>query len=218
MKNILIFGDSNSWGYDYSTYDPQTGIVKRMAFEQRWPGRIQQRLGNEYRVIENCLNSRTNMQEDPYSPNRMGLKSLQVALDANAPLDLVVIQLGCNELKHAFSLTAGMIAYGVEKLVAEAKQSFYGYPIPKILVMAPHPTHPKIGEMIYGFVFGPEAYGKSLEFSQWYKELTVRQDVAFFDCAPLHMELNEQDGLHYSHKDHQRLADAVLPVIQGLLS
>jgi len=217
MKNILVFGDSNSWGYDYATYDPQQGIAKRMAFDERWPGRLQKMLGMDYYVIENCLNARTSMMADPYFPNRMGLPSLQVALDANAPLDLVAIKLGCNELKHMFGLTAGMIAFGVEQLVLEAKKNHYGYPAPRVLIIAPHPTHPGISEMIFGFSFGTEAHAKSLEFSKWYGEMAVRQGVEFLDCAPLHFELNELDGLHYSKGDHQKLAEAALQKVQSML-
>ena len=39
-----------------------------------------------------------------------------MALDVNAPLDVIVLHLGCNELKNYFHLTADMIAYGMEKL------------------------------------------------------------------------------------------------------
>ena len=208
MKNILVFGDSNSWGYDSRTYDPALGSGRRMAFDERWPGRLQALLGGDFRVIENALNARTCMLDDPYFPNRMGMRSLQVALDANAPLDLVILQLGVNDLKHMFCLTAGMIAYSVEQLVAEAKKRHYGYPAPKVLVIAPHPTHPRIGEMIFGFSFGPDAYEKSLGFSKWYSEMAARQNVDFLDLAPLHFELNELDGLHYAKADHKKLAEA----------
>ena len=34
MKNILCFGDSNTWGYD-----PVTG--SRYAYDVRWTGRLQ---------------------------------------------------------------------------------------------------------------------------------------------------------------------------------
>lgn len=217
MKNILVFGDSNSWGYDYTTYDPLLGSGRRMAFSERWPGRMQQLLGDGYHVIENCLNARTNMIDDPYFPNRMGLKSLQETLDANAPLDLVIIKLGCNELKHMFNRTAGMIAHGVEMLVKEAKNPLYGYPAPKILVISPHPTHPRIGEMLFGFSFGPEAYAKSCEFSKWYSALAERQGAAFLDCAELQFELNELDGLHYSRKDHEKLAEAAYKKVLEIL-
>ena len=49
------------------------------------------------------------------------LLCLFLSLIVLAPLDLVVIQLGCNELKHMFNLSTGMIARGVERLVQECK-------------------------------------------------------------------------------------------------
>lgn len=217
MKNVLIFGDSNTWGYDYTTYSPATGSGQRMTMDERWPGLVHKELGGEYHIIENALNARTSMHEDPYFPNRLGLRSLQVALDANAPLDLVVIQMGCNELKHMFNLTAGMIAFGVEQLVQACKASYYEYPAPKVLVIAPAPTHPKIGEMIFGFSFGPDAYRKSLEFSREYQAVAQRNGCGFVDCAPLGFEINTLDGLHYSKADHRKLAPVVAAKIKEML-
>lgn len=217
MKHILVFGDSNTWGYDASTYLPELGSGQRMAWDERWPGRVQTLLGDGYRITENALNARTNMVEDPYFPNRLGLKSLQVALDANAPLDLVVLQMGCNELKHMFNLTAGMIAFGVEHLVQACQASYYAYPAPKVLLIAPHPTHPRIGEMIFGFSFGPDAYAKSLELGKEYRAVAERNGCGFIDCAELGFELNELDGLHYSKADHAKLAPVVADRVREML-
>lgn len=218
MKNILIYGDSNSWGYDVSTYDESTGIAQRMPFTIRWPGRVQQILGSEFHIIENCLNGRTLLQEDPYFPLRSGIKGLQMALDENAPLDIVTIALGCNELKHMFNLSAGMIAFGLQALIAEAQKSHYGYPSPSILVISPHPTHPKIGEMRFGFSFGKDAYPKSTALSALYADVAKRNGCGFLDCAQLRFELNPQDGLHYSHRDHEILAKAVAEKIECMVN
>lgn len=213
---ILVFGDSNSWGYDAASYDSLTGIAKRMPSSVRWPGRVQKSLGNNFTVIENCMNGRTLMQDDPYFPNRLGLRSLQEALDVNAPLDLVIIALGCNELKHVFNLSAGMIAYGLDRLVAEAKISQYGYSAPKVLVLAPHPTSPDIGNMLFGFSFGPLAYEKSLALPELYRQIAEKHSCSFVSCADEPLELNSRDGLHYSPQDHAKVADLVIAEVRRL--
>lgn len=213
---ILVFGDSNSWGYDAASYDPQTGIAKRMSAGVRWPSILQRNLGQDATVIENCLNGRTLMQDDPYFPNHQGLKSLQEALDANAPLDLVILALGCNELKHMFHLSAGMIAFGLERLVAESMASPYGYPPPKLLIVAPHPTSPDIGQMIFGFSFGPLAYEKSLALPELYRQIAKKYGCAFVSCADKDFELNPVDGLHYSPQDHAQVAHLVTAEVQRL--
>lgn len=217
MKNILIFGDSNTWGYDVTTFMPDLRSGQRMSENERWPGIVRQQLGEGYNVIENALNARTVMVDDPYFECRLGMDSLKVALDANAPLDLVVIQLGCNELKHMFNLNAGMIAHGVEAMVRLCKTSYYNYPIPQVLVIAPAPTHPDIDKMIFGFSYGVNAYRKSLEFSKLYRELAERQGCGFVDCAELNFELNTLDGLHYSKADHAKLAPVVTAKIKEMI-
>ena len=52
MKNILCFGDSNTWGYV-----PGTGA--RFDLDTRWTGVLQAELGADYRVIEDGQNART---------------------------------------------------------------------------------------------------------------------------------------------------------------
>lgn len=217
MKRVLIYGDSNSWGYDVTRYLPEINAYQRMTEDERWPGLVLKMLGPDYEVIEDALNGRTTLQEDPYMPNRNGLMGLSIALDANAPLDLVVIQLGCNELKHMFNLSAGMIARGVERLVQECRQPLYGYPAPQVLLIAPAPTHPDIGSFASGYNFGPDAYAKSLEFGSYYRAVAERNQCGFIDCAPLNFEINEVDGLHYSKADHAKLAPIVAEKILEML-
>lgn len=217
MKNILIFGDSNTWGYDMERYIPELDTAQRMTADERWSGRVRTILGEGYHVIEDALNARTLLWDDPYFENRHGLTGLKTALDAHAPLDLVVLQLGCNELKHMFNLTAGMIAGGMEKLVAACQTPYYGYPVPKVLLIAPHPTHPKIGDMLYGFNFGPEAYEKSVQLGAKYRAIAEKYGCGFLDCAELGFELNEVDGLHYSKADHAKLADAAAEKIREMI-
>lgn len=217
MKNILCFGDSNTWGYDFTTYDPALGSGRRMPFDVRWPGIVQNLLGGEYRIIEDALNARTNMVDDPYFPHRHGLRALEAALDAQAPLDLVIIQMGVNELKHMFNLTAGMIAFGVEKLVAAAQQSYYGYPAPKVLLIAPAPVKEDIADMIFGFSYGPLAYEKSMALGALYRDVAERYGCGFIDCADLDFEINTLDGLHYSRRDHAKLGPVVAARVKDLL-
>ncbi|GHU06501.1 hydrolase [Betaproteobacteria bacterium] len=217
MKHVLCYGDSNTWGWDADTCDLKTGIARRMPYEARWPGVAQKLLGAEYRLMENAMNGRTLMNEDPYSPRRLGIVSLEEAVEANAPLDLIVLALGVNELKHMFNLSAGMIARGLEKLVITAQQSYYAYPAPRVLVISPAPVRPDIEKRLFGFNFGPLAYGKSLEFSQLYGNVAERHGCGYLDAASLDLTLNDIDGLHYNREDHAKLGKAIAEKIKGIL-
>lgn len=82
--------------------------------------------------------------------------------------------MGVNELKHMFNLTAGMISFGVEKLVAAAQTSYYNYPVPKVLLIAPAPVRENIADMIFGFSYGPLAYEKSMQWGALYRDVAQR--------------------------------------------
>ena len=217
MKHVLIYGDSNTWGYDSARYVPEADAYQRMNETERWPALVRSLLGSYYHIIEDALNGRTLMWDDPYMPGRNGLKGLQTALDAHAPLDLVVIQLGCNELKDYFNLSAAMIAKGMETLVHACGVSYYGYPAPKVLMIAPAPTHPDIVAIRAGSSFGPTAYRKSCELGKLYQAIAERYRCGFINCAELNFEINTVDGLHYSYADHAKLAPIVAEKIREML-
>ena len=87
MREIMCFGDSNTWGYD-----PARGA--RFAREVRWTGVLQASLGPGIHVIEEGLNGRTSVWEDPVEGDKMGRRHLMPCLESQAPLDLVVLMLG----------------------------------------------------------------------------------------------------------------------------
>ena len=69
MKNILCFGDSNTWGCV-----PLEGPVPARRFPPatRWPGVLRRELGDGYWVVEEGLNGRTTVWDDPLEPHRNG--------------------------------------------------------------------------------------------------------------------------------------------------
>ena len=73
MAVIVAFGDSNTWGYD-----PAAGV--RFPPDVRWTGVMRRELGDGHSVIEEGLNGRTTVFEDPIEPDRRG------AIDGDATL------------------------------------------------------------------------------------------------------------------------------------
>ena len=64
MKTILCYGDSNTWGCI-----PLTGAhpPRRYGPAQRWPGVLRRELGNGFWIVEEGLNGRTTVWDDPWS-------------------------------------------------------------------------------------------------------------------------------------------------------
>lgn len=215
MKNVLFFGDSNFWCGRIGTTNLAPGPAERLAWEERVAGIAQALLGSDWRVIEDALPGRTATIDDPLSPNHMGLRHLEIALELHAPVDVLVLMIGTNEIREMFGMSAAMIACSAERLVALAKRPASGYPARRIIAVAPPPMHPRVFEMQFGFMFGRDAYEKSLGLSAAYRDMSNRQGVEFFDCAPLNFELNEIDGVHFSPEDIRRFAGAICQKIRS---
>ncbi len=102
MKNILCYGDSNTWGYIAGKFDMTTMYMERYPRTIRWTGRLQKLLGDDFYVIEEGLNGRTTNLEGIDPPDRNGKTYLLPCLYTHSPLDLVVLMLGCNDLKNVY--------------------------------------------------------------------------------------------------------------------
>ena len=137
MQQILVYSDSASWGIVPTTRE-------RLAFDARWPGVMEIALaeqGHRVRVIEDCLNGRRTVWEDPFKPGRNGLAGLAQRIEVNSPLALVMLMLGNNDFQSMHPHTAWHAAQGIATLVAAIRQAPIepGMAIPPILVIAPPP-------------------------------------------------------------------------------
>jgi lysophospholipase L1-like esterase len=207
MPVIVAFGDSNTWGYD-----PATG--SRFPRAQRWPSVLQRELGAGFEAIAEGLNGRTTVHDDPIEPYRCGAEALPPCLMSHAPVDLVILALGCNDLKKRFSVSAFDIAEGAGRLIFLARaygQSANGRP-PKILLIAPPPIA-KLTAYAEMFEGGTE---KSRLLGQRYREVAEREGVAFMDAGAV-IRCSDLDGIHYEADQHELLGRAAAKAVRSAL-
>ncbi|MDO4555718.1 MAG: GDSL-type esterase/lipase family protein, partial [Lachnospiraceae bacterium] len=95
MKYVLCYGDSNTHGYN-----PENGF--RYPENVRWTGRLANLMGDNYKVIEEGLNSRTTALEPEGEPWRSGAACLEACIRTHMPVDLVILMLGSNDMKKVF--------------------------------------------------------------------------------------------------------------------
>ena len=135
MRTLLCFGDSNTWGYIPGSNG------RRFPREVRWPVRLQLALGDEWQVIAEGLNGRTAAMDSPVAEGRNGLPYLVPCLHSHAPIDLLVIFLGTNDVGARFALPEPDVAGSVGRLVKVARSAEAGPEgrAPEILVICPPP-------------------------------------------------------------------------------
>ena len=91
MKNILCFGDSNTYGFN-----PENG--SRYDTESRWTSILKQILNEN--VIEAGFNNRTSFSDNPCGIEQTGYKSLPKYLKKE--LDIVILSIGINDLQSQY--------------------------------------------------------------------------------------------------------------------
>jgi lysophospholipase L1-like esterase len=206
-RRILCFGDSLTWGWIALREGAPT---TRFPFAERWPGVMAAKLGRDYEIIEEGLNARTTVIDDPVDPRLNGSAYLPTALASHLPLDLVILMLGTNDTKSFYHRSSYEVAVGMSKLVGQVLTSAGGlgtvYPAPKVLVVAPPPlakvTDPRLNGMFEG------AREKTLQFAKHYSALAGFMKVEFFD-AGLVIATEGADGIHFSAKNNADLGNAL---------
>lgn len=205
MPTILCFGDSNTWG-------ALPGDSGRHPWSERWPGVLQQQLGDEYRIIEEGLCGRTTAWDDPLESGLNGLAYLSIALQTHNPIDLLVVMLGTNDVKTRFNLTAFSIAQGAAELLQLAIRS--EPKIPRILLISP--PHVSSTDNIENTLAFEGAIEKSRELSKHYEYFAEKHDCFFFDAATV-IESSAVDGIHLDAHAHRNLAFRLHSKIEEIL-
>lgn len=212
MKNIMCYGDSNTYGYN-----PQNGL--RYPPSIRWPKRLQALLGQDYYVVEEGCNGRTTVFVDPEEEWKTGISSLKPILNSHKPLDLVILMLGSNDLKYFYHADARSIAAGAGKMVEEIRAfSLYkqGY-APQVLLISPPVLGDHIEDSAFGDHFKKEAVEESRLFGTFFEEEARKLNCPFLDAALL-VSSSETDCLHLTAEAHAILAKGIAGKVLEILT
>ena len=207
MKTILCYGDSNTWGYNPAT-------MERFPRDERWTGVLRNELGDGYLIIEEGLNGRTTVWDDPIEGYKNGKEYLIPCLETHKPLDLVIIMLGTNDLKVRFSVSAFDIANGAGVLVDIAQKSETGHNngSPRVLLMAP----PQVSKLTDFAEMFEGAEPKSGKFSRHYRRVAEEYGCEFLDTSEVIIS-SELDGIHFEAGEHRKLGKAVAAAVRDIL-
>jgi lysophospholipase L1-like esterase len=212
VRQILVYGDSLTWGIIPNTRN-------RLLFSERWPGVMEQHLmraGHAVRVIEDCLNGRRTVWDDPYKPGRNGLVGLEQRVEINSPLALVVVMLGTNDFQFVHQNNAWHAAQGIAALVRAIRRAPIEptMPMPQVLIIAPPAIRNPRGPIAEKFRGAEE---KSVGLAAAYLQIASELDCHFFDCATV-TPSSLVDGVHLDAPQHLVLGEALAKRVGELLS
>jgi lysophospholipase L1-like esterase len=208
-RTMLVYGDSNSHG---TPPMPDWNGSPRFDRQTRWPGVAAAALGSGWHVIEEGLPGRTTVLDDLIEgPHRNGALVLPAILGSHAPLDLVVVMLGTNDLKQAFALTPHEIGDGVEKLVKIilGAECGPGGAAPQILLVVPPPILEAgcLQEMFAG------GAAKSARLLPEYQAIAAKWGTGLLDAGKVIVS-SPIDGVHFAAGEHAKLGRAVAQAVE----
>lgn len=203
MEQILIYSDSLTWGII-------PGTRQRLPFEKRWPGIVEQELnaaGKHARVIENCLNGRRTVWDDPFKAGRDGSEGLAQVIEMHSPLKLVILMLGTNDFQCTQQCNAWLSAQGTAKLIQLIRQAPIepGMPVPSIMIVAPPAISKPMGVIANKF---EGATTRSAGLAQELERIANEYATLYFDAGSV-TQSSVVDGIHLDEDQHSRLGKAI---------
>lgn len=164
-------------------------------------------------VVTEGLRGRTTVYTRPSASAEMsGAIALPILLHSHAPLDLIIIMLGTNDIYE------GIAPYRIRDGLARLVEIIYFHPWrlpepcdPKIMLISPPPVtegdNPDITR---------ETVIRSEELAAIVQELALANNCAFFDAAQI-ARASPIDGFHLEACDSRALGVAVRPEVRAVL-
>lgn len=204
MKQLLCFGDSNTWGLI-------PGTTERYAWGTRWTSILQEKLEKDIHVVEEGLCGRTTIFEDIYRNGRRGLSTLPLVLETQYPVDAAILMLGTNDCKSHYNNSAYKIAKGLAQCVDELLR----YLSPdKILIVSPIHLGEAVWEENYDPEFGEKSVEVSKDLKREYQKIAKEKQVHFL-AASDYVGPSKTDREHLDEAGHAILAENILNVLLG---
>jgi len=212
MQQVLVYGDSLTWGIIPNTR-------RRLPFERRWPGVMEGQLaaaGHRVRVIEDCLNGRRTVWDDPYKPGRRGLDGLEQRIEVNSPLALVILMLGTNDFQSIHDHDAWQSGQGIAALVQAIRRAPIepGMPVPQVLIVAPPAIRTPSGPIAPKFHGAAE---RCAGLAEAYEAVARELGCHFVDAATITTS-SIVDGVHLDEDQHLKLGRALAGTVDPIVS
>ena len=199
MKQIIAFGDSNTWGLN-------PVLKNRYPENVRWTGLLRKKLSrNGFALVEEGLCGRTTVFDDPDRPGLKGEEAVSGILSRNNRSFAVIIMLGTHDCKTVFDATAEEIGKGLERCLDRFESEISP---DHILVIAPVALGKDVWKPEKDPAFSRESVRVSAELKTVYSKIAGKRGHLFLAAAD-YVSPSSYDDEHINAEGHGILADAV---------
>lgn len=203
MKSILIYGDSNVWGDG----DPSG---KRIPMQCQWTNILRSKLNNEYLIYQEGLPGRLAGTEEEKLIYKNGLVTFLSTYRSLAPVDILIIALGTNDLSNYYKKTSDKVIQDlleytkiIENQFSDLKyrNKYFNSVKPRIIYILPSNFDYILRA---NDVYSELSEKYRLEVIKYFFENKDKYEFVVYNNAELF-----EDGIHFNLNDHQNMAKLV---------
>ena len=189
VKNVLCFGDSNTFGYD-----PNTG--GRYPKEARWTNILADLLGEKYKVFDAGCNNRACFVNHVDGEKFIGRKFIDKYKQYN--FEVIISALGSNDIQKSYHPTLEELEKGFEEYIVYLKKCF---PKTKIIVLIPSAISSVVLDTHFKELFDELSVDMSKHLSRIWESVAYNSDCYYLNVNGT-TNVSEKDGLHYDTNSH----------------
>ena len=199
MKQILAFGDSNTWGLI-------PGTDERYPEHIRWTG-ILRNAAAPYgcRILEDGVCGRTTVFRDPVHSGLKGVDSI-MQYRYTESLSAVILMLGTNDCKSVFHSSPEQIGRGLEQCVLRFGEFL---PLDRILVVSPLLLGQDVWKPEKDPAFDRQSVETCKALKPIYEKIAEKRGCPFL-AASDYVSVSHADEEHLDAAGHKTFASAVL--------
>ena len=201
LKKILVYGDSNTWGDNFIT-------GKRIADDKQWVNILRKKYNQKYLFFQEGLPGRLAGNDEKIKRYKNGQETFISTFRTNAPVDIIIISLGTNDLQLKYNKTSKKIINDLlwyKETIEESfndiedRKKYFNNKMPKIIYILPINFDYKVNAKE---IFNDECEIKRQEIIKYFKDQRIKA------ITSNNMNLFE-DGIHLNNNGHETMASLV---------
>ena len=192
MKKLILFGDSNTYGYD-----PRGFMGGRYPEAVRWTTLVKNALADNYEVVEEGVNGRTLPE--------LGYGLFTTVLQGLSHEDIFIMMLGTNDILLTDHPNVDAILKRLENILSYVNQNC----LASFVLIAP-PYIKAINQEMQSY------HDCCIKMNAGYMKLAQEYRINAIDAGIWNIEMSH-DCVHFSIEGHKRFSELLLESISKIL-
>lgn len=192
MKKLILFGDSNTYGYD-----PRGFLGGRYPEDVRWTTHVKEALKDDYEIVEEGMNGRMLPE--------LGYGLFTTVIQGLSMEDVFVMMLGTNDILLTNHPNVDDTLQRLDSILSYVSKNCLAT---FILVAPPYISALDQEMQLY--------HDCSVEMNEGYMKLAKDHNIKAIDAGSWNIEMG-YDGVHFSIEGHKKFSEFLLKSLAEIM-